>query len=313
MAAVCEAERFPVFLSYSYLEDYDGQSFETPQKIIEFSDLIMKSGFPDKSLITGITRVNSDCGPANWCRWYEKMLKESRIVLCFPSRQYLNAVENGVDEYTPKSGDIVDKHEPYLPGSVIRSVMFSNMSVPFVPVFLGIDRDSSLLPIPLQSRKCYTIKYPFDASTVQDSQDPGLKALWSQVLHMPNERAAPLIPVGRPAVDANHTAHGKYMNIYLDTRSLCFFPKKELILKNLAEHVRAPWDDLAQQLGLAKSDIDAIKYNHPDFREQCYQVLMKWTQAHATVATVAELSRAIKAANQHTLLSVLADALVHIE
>ena len=306
-----------VFLSYSYLEDdEEGRVFKTPEKIIHFAELIVNSGFPRDSIIVGSSRANSNTEPSSggldWRSWYEQTMKESHIVLCFASQNYLHAVEKGVDECGARSLGDLELNSPYLPGGLVNKMILYNTSVSFVPVFLGFDKDYSLLPLALQGRKCYTLKYPFDATTVQASQDRGLKDLSSQVFRIGTTASTPAkanLNV-RLVAGSDYCTYGTYSNLYLDTRSFNLFPKVELILKKVSEHMRKPWNELAQQLGLSRTDIDAIQYDYRDFREQCYQVLMRWNQDHASVATVAEFANAIKkTSNQRQLLQALADAL----
>ena len=304
-----------VFLSYSYLEDdEEGRIFKTPEKIVHFAELIANSGFPRDSIVIGSSRAHSNtepsCASLDWRSWYEHTMKESDIVLCFVSHKYLHAVEKGVDECGARSLGDLELDSPYLPGGVVNKMILYNTSLSFVPVFLGLDKDYSLLPLALQGRKCYTLKYPFDATTVQASQDRGLKDLSSQVFHMGTSASTSAVANLYSVAKSSHCTYGNYSNLYLDARSFDSFPKVELILKKISEHVRKPWNELAQQLGLSRTDIDAIEYNYRDFREQCYQVLMRWNQDHASVATVAEFANAIKnTSNQHQLLQALADAL----
>ena len=315
----------------------------TPRCVYDFVHLLVENGVPRNSIQTADEALEPISGGSatDWHIWYEEAIREALVTVCFISPHFSEAVKKGIDECRqiqfPSAnhasttsvsctatctigGDRMagsvsnplptpqDPNTPHLPGHIVCRLV-EDPQLTFIPLFLGRRRDLSLIPLILQGRRNYAVQYPFLSGCIGDSSDLELQDLFEDVFQ-------PLLAVGntinssKPQVsslDAGVTSG----NLFRDYRSfLSFGSKREVVLKHVSSHVRLPWGALAERLGVSRSDVEAIKYNHPlDAREQAYQMLLKWTDDHATVATVSRFAAAVTSAaevDQHHLLDVLA-------
>ena len=340
-----------VFLCYSYLSQSDSGLNEdgnvpsarvrTPLCVYDFVRLLVENGIPRNSIHTADEPIPAG-SDTDWHSWYEGAIKESLVTLCFITPHFSKVVQKGIDECrqipstnvhsitnttstttcTGTGGEVADltshplhdplePNMPHLPGHIVRRLV-EDPQLTFIPLFLGQSRDVSLIPLVLQGRRNYAVQYPFVSARIGDSSDLELQDLIEDVFD-PFLAVSNTINSSEPpanCIDIGVTSG----NLFRDYRSfLSFGSKREIILKQVSSHVRLPWDALAERLGVSQSDMEAIKYNHPlDAREQAYQMLLKWTDDHAAVATVARFAVAVTSpakVNQRHLLDELNGAL----
>lgn len=324
-----------VFLCYSYLskseaginEEKRVPSASTPRCVLDFVSLLVENGIPRNSILTADEPLSAG-GATDWHYWYEESIKESLATLCFITSQFSKTVQRGIDECqqihsanqasvtsaatnSPQRAPLEPANMPHLPGHIVRRLA-EDPQLTFIPVFLGQNRDVSLIPLVLQGRRNYAVHYPFVSARIEGSSDLELEDLVEDVFQgllglsgMINNSEPPVTGNGISVTSGN---------LFQDSRSfLSFGNKRELILKHLSNRLRLPWDELAVCLGVSQSDLEAIKYNYPmDAREQAYQMLLKWTDDHATIATVARFAAVVTKpakVNQRLLLDVLTEEL----
>lgn len=336
-----------VFLCYSYLSRSEAEINEdgnvssarvrTPLCVYDFVRLLVENGVPRNSIQTA-DEPTSGGNATDWHSWYEEAIKDSLVTVCFITPHFSEVVQKGIDEcrHIPSTGqanvsgdtsntacagrdEVADSPlpaaqeciPPHLPGHIVRRLV-ENPHLAFIPLFLGCRRDVSLIPLVLQGRRNYAVQYPFLSARIVDSSDLELQDLFEDVFqpHFAAGDAISCLEQPRSSVDISDTSG----NLFRDYRSfLSFGNKREVILKQVSSHIRLPWSVFAERLGVSRSDVEAIEYNHPlDAREQAYQMLLKWTDDHATVATVARFAAAVTSlaeVSQHHLLDELAGAL----
>ena len=314
----------------------------TPRCVYDFVRLLVENGVPRNSIQTADEPLEPISGgrTTDWHSWYEEAIREALVTVCFISPHFSEAVKKGIDEcrqiqfssanHASTAGVLcnatctsgggrmagavsnslptpLDPNTPHLPGHIVCRLV-EDPKLTFIPLFLGQRRNVSLIPLILQGRRNYAVQYPFLSGCIGDSSDLELQDLFEDVFQ-------PLLPVGNTISSKPQTrspdADVTSGNLFRDYRSfLSFGSKREFVLKHVSSQVRLPWGALAERLGVSRSDVEAIEYNHPlDAREQVYQMLLKWTDDHATVATVARFAEAVTSpaeVDQHHMLDVLA-------
>ena len=350
MAAKLEVgKKRRVFLCYSYLsksgggidEEKRAPSARTPRCVSDFVTLLVDNGVPQNSILS----ADEPLSATDWHCWYEESIKESLATLCFITPQFSEVVRRGIDECrqipstinqasvasasavttcsggsevagstcSPQHAALEPANMPHLPGQIVRRLI-EDPQLTFVPIFLGQNRDVSLIPLVLQGRRSYAVQYPFVSSHIEGSSDLELQDLVEDVFTALLGLGDAISNSAEPSV-ASIGISPTSGNLFQDSRSfLSFGREREVILNHLSSRLRLPWDELAVHLGVSQSDIEAIKYNYPmDAREQAYQMLLKWTDDHATIATVARFAAAVTKpakVNQQLLLDVLAEELL---
>ena len=72
----------------------------------------------------------------------------------------------------------------------------------------------------------------------------------------------------------------------------------DAFIKELSNHIGVDWKALARELGLSKTDTDAIEYdNHMSMKDQIFGFFFKWKQQEGKNASVQKLIDGLKAAN----------------
>lgn len=81
-------------------------------------------------------------------------------------------------------------------------------------------------------------------------------------------------------------------------------------ITELSEHIGKDWMKLARELGLSKTNIDAIQIdNYPyGLEEQIFQFFQKWKQCKGMNATVEMLINGLKAAELNDQLELMKKA-----
>ena len=68
----------------------------------------------------------------------------------------------------------------------------------------------------------------------------------------------------------------------------------DAFIKKLSEHIGGDWKALARELGLPKTDIDAIEYDNRFMKDQIFEFFYKWKQREGKDASVQKLIDALK-------------------
>ena len=72
----------------------------------------------------------------------------------------------------------------------------------------------------------------------------------------------------------------------------------DAFIKELSEHIGGDWKALARELGLSRTDIDAIEYDNPfNMKDQIFEFFYKWKQQEGKNASVQKLIDGLKAGN----------------
>ena len=83
----------------------------------------------------------------------------------------------------------------------------------------------------------------------------------------------------------------------------------DAFIKELSKHIGIDWKALARELGLPKTDVDAIKYdNHLSMKDQIFGSFYKWKQQEGKDASVQKLIDGLKAANLEEQLKKMQEA-----
>ena len=83
----------------------------------------------------------------------------------------------------------------------------------------------------------------------------------------------------------------------------------EAFIKELSEHIGGDWKALARELGLSKTDIDAIEYdNRLSMKDQIFEFFYKWKQQEGNNASVQKLIDGLKAANLEEQIKKMKEA-----
>ena len=74
-------------------------------------------------------------------------------------------------------------------------------------------------------------------------------------------------------------------------------------LLNISAHIMSSWELLAKVLGFHDTELDQLMADNADMFEQCYQMLVRWTQKCGSQGSYEALARALKhpAVNQEHL------------
>ena len=80
-------------------------------------------------------------------------------------------------------------------------------------------------------------------------------------------------------------------------------------IKELSEHIGIDWKALARELGLSKTDIDAIEHDNPlSMKDQIFEFFYKWRQREGRDASIQKLIDGLKAANLEEQLKKMHEA-----
>ena len=94
--------------------------------------------------------------------------------------------------------------------------------------------------------------------------------------------------------------------------TLCFcigLPDLEAFIKKLSEHIGRDWKALARELGLSKTDIDAIEYdNRLSMKDQIFEFFYKLKQREGKDVSVQKLIDGLKAAKLEEQLKKMHEA-----
>ena len=83
----------------------------------------------------------------------------------------------------------------------------------------------------------------------------------------------------------------------------------DAFIKELSKHIGGDWKALARELGLSKTDIDAIEYdNHFSMKDQVFEFFYKWKQRQGKDASVQKLIDGLKAAKLEEQLKKMHEA-----
>ena len=83
----------------------------------------------------------------------------------------------------------------------------------------------------------------------------------------------------------------------------------DAFIKELSKHIGIDWKALARELGLSKTDIDAIEYdNRLSMEDQIFGFFYKWKQREGKDASVQKLIDGLKAANLEMQLKKMQEA-----
>ena len=83
----------------------------------------------------------------------------------------------------------------------------------------------------------------------------------------------------------------------------------EAFIKELSEHIGGDWKALARELGLSKTDIDAIEYdNRLSMKDQIFEFFYKWKQREGKDVSVQKLIDGLKAAKLEEQLKKMHEA-----
>ena len=70
----------------------------------------------------------------------------------------------------------------------------------------------------------------------------------------------------------------------------------EAFIEELSKHIGVDWKALARELGLSKTNIDAIEYdNHLSMKDQIFEFFYKWKQWEGKDISVQKLIDGLKA------------------
>ena len=83
----------------------------------------------------------------------------------------------------------------------------------------------------------------------------------------------------------------------------------DAFIKELSKHIGIDWKALARELGLSKTDVDAIEYaNHLSMKEQIFGFFCNWKQQEGKNASVQKLIDGLKAAKLEEQLKKMHEA-----
>ena len=82
----------------------------------------------------------------------------------------------------------------------------------------------------------------------------------------------------------------------------------EAFIKELSEHIGQDWKALARELGLSKTDIDAIEYDNRYMKDQIFEFFYKWKQREGKDVSVQKLIDGLKAAKLEGQLKKMHEA-----
>ena len=96
------------------------------------------------------------------------------------------------------------------------------------------------------------------------------------------------------------------MSLTSTTDDSRFFPLG--FIRELSKHIGGDWKELARQLGLLKTDIDAVECDNRGLKEQIYQFFYKRKQHEGKNATVKKLIDGLKDAGLNEQLALMQKA-----
>lgn len=83
----------------------------------------------------------------------------------------------------------------------------------------------------------------------------------------------------------------------------------DAFIKELSKHIGIDWKALARELGLSKTDIDALQQdNILSMRDQIFEFFHKWKQQEGSNASVQKLIDGLKAANLEEQIKKMKEA-----
>ena len=83
----------------------------------------------------------------------------------------------------------------------------------------------------------------------------------------------------------------------------------DAFIKELSKHIGGDWKALARELGLSKTEIDAIEYDNPlNMKEHIFAFFFKWKQQEGRNASAQKLIDGLKAANLEEQLKKMHEA-----
>ena len=217
----------------------------------------------------------------NWNIWYERELKESRIVLCIITKDFHNELT------------MTDRVKGY---SVYN--LLSDGTIPFIPVFLESKVNKSYIPLSMRGSNVYPIFLKDIPKVKQQSEhwSKNFENLYSFLTAQSRTQPPELgevvqIPRHKSVMSEEEKTFSQLKTVTTPVMSL---PSHNKMFSQLASNLTAEWEPLGRALDVSEPNMYAIKRdNSYSVTEQAVKMFQQWLRQNGSTATIQVLATAV--------------------
>ena len=242
-----------------------------------------------------------DTFQGNWNIWYEKELKESKIVLCIITKNFNHQLKTDI------KGDLAYN-------------LLSDRTIPFIPIFLDSKVNEKHIPLIMRGSNCYSVSLRdipkqkgtacgksfenlYSYLTAQNrAYPPELgetipmlrhKSVMSGREEQPTTgyaKTAPM-PLQKSAMSEEEKT---FLQLKTITTPVMSLPSHNKMFSQLASNLTAEWEPLGRELGVSEANMYAIKRdNMYSVTEQAVKMFQQWLRQNGSLATIQDLASAV--------------------
>ena len=242
-----------------------------------------------------------DTFQGNWNIWYERELKEAKVVLCIITRDFNHQLKTDIK-------------------GVIAYNLLSDRTIPFIPIFLDSKVNEKHIPLIMRGSNCYSVslrdipkqkgtacgKSFEDLYSYLTAQNRAHPPELGETIRMPCHKSvmsgreeqptagyaitAPM-PVQKSAMSEEEKT---FLQLKTITTPVMSLPSHNKMFSQLASNLTAEWEPLGRELGVSEANMYAIKRdNMYSVTEQAVKMFQQWLRQNGSQATIQDLATAV--------------------
>ena len=215
----------------------------------------------------------------NWNMWYERELKESKVVLCIITQDFYKGLTTN-----------------HVKGNSAYNLL-SDGKIPFIPIFLESKVDKRHIPLSMRGANVYRIM-------LKDIPNPKQADGWSENFRnlysflTPQNRMGPpelgetvAMPRRASVMSEDEKIFSQLKTITTPVMSLHSHNK---MFTQMASNLTADWEPLGRALGVSEANMYAIRRDHTySVTEQAVKMFQQWVRQNGSRATIQVLATAV--------------------
>ena len=215
----------------------------------------------------------------NWNMWYERELKESKIVLCIITQDFYKGLNNN-----------------HVKGNSAYNLM-TDGKIPFIPIFLESKVDKNHVPLSMRGANIYRIMLKDIPNQKQtDGWSENFRSLYSFLT--PQNRMGPpelgemvAIPRCASVMSEDEKIFSQLKTVATPVMSL---HSHNTMFTQMASKLTADWEPLGRALGVSEANMYAIRRDHAySVTEQAVKMFQQWLRQNGSRATIQVLATAV--------------------
>ena len=253
----------------------------TEEEDIILQDAILQLASSLRSFNVDVTLdlFEKDKFHGNWNMWYERELKESKIVLCIITQDFYKGLTTN-----------------HVKGNSSYNLM-SDGKIPFIPIFLESKVNKSHIPLNMRGANIYRIMLKDIPNQKQtDGWTENFRSLYS-FLTLQNRMGPPelgetvAMPRRASVMSEDEKIFSQLKTVATPVMSLHSHNK---MFTQLASNLIADWEPLGRALGVSEANMYAIRRDYTySVTEQAVKMFQQWLRQNGSGATIQGLATAV--------------------